>query len=65
MRLHITCREMKNTYKILVGKPELKRMLVGLRHRWENNIKLNPIKIGCVSFHRFNWLGTDISGMLL
>jgi hypothetical protein len=36
---------MKNTYKILVGKSELKRMLVSLRHRWQNNLKLNPIKL--------------------
>jgi hypothetical protein len=29
--------EMRNAYKILVGKPEGKRTLGRLRHRWEEN----------------------------
>jgi hypothetical protein len=56
---------MKNEYKILVEKSELKRMLVSLRYRWENNIMMNLRKMGYESMHRFNWLGTDINGMLL
>jgi hypothetical protein len=31
--------EMRNTYKILVRKPEGKRPLGRCRHRWEDNIK--------------------------
>jgi hypothetical protein len=31
----------KNTYRILVGKPEGKRPLGRPRHRWVNNIKMN------------------------
>jgi hypothetical protein len=54
---------MKNTYNIVAGTPESKRMLMSLRHRWENNM-LNRIKMGCVSLHRINWLRTDINGML-
>jgi hypothetical protein len=35
-------REMKNVYEILVRKPEVKRRLGRLRHRWENNIRMDP-----------------------
>jgi hypothetical protein len=31
----------------LVGKPEGKRPLAGLRRRWEDNIKINLKEIGC------------------
>jgi hypothetical protein len=33
-------REMKNAYRILVGKSEGKRQLGRPRRRWEDNIKL-------------------------
>jgi hypothetical protein len=33
--------EIRNEYKILVGKPEEKRSLGIPWRRWENNIKLN------------------------
>jgi hypothetical protein len=36
--------EMRNTYKILVGKPEGKRPLGRPRRRWEDNIR-NPREI--------------------
>jgi hypothetical protein len=39
--------DMKNAYKILVGKPEGKLPLGRHRHRWENNIRLDLKKIGC------------------
>jgi hypothetical protein len=32
-------REMRNVYKILVGKPKGKRPLGRHRHKWEDNIK--------------------------
>jgi hypothetical protein len=38
--------EMRNTYKILVGKPERKRPLGILVRRWEDNIKINLREIG-------------------
>jgi len=39
---HIACMgEIRNAYKILVGKPEGKRPLGGHRHRWEDNIKMD------------------------
>jgi hypothetical protein len=33
--------EKRNTYRILVGKPEGKRPLVTPRSRWVNHIKMN------------------------
>jgi hypothetical protein len=39
--------EMRNAYKILVGKPEGKRPLRRPRHTWEDNIKINLKEIGC------------------
>jgi hypothetical protein len=32
---------MRNSFKILVGKPEGKRPLGRPRHRWEDNIKMD------------------------
>jgi hypothetical protein len=32
--------EMRNVYKILVGKPDRMRSLGGPGHRWEDNIKI-------------------------
>jgi hypothetical protein len=37
---HVVCIwEMRNAYKILVGRPGRKRPLGRPRHRWEDNIK--------------------------
>jgi len=38
--------EMRNVYKILVGKSEGKRSLRKHRHRWEYNIRKNLGEIG-------------------
>jgi hypothetical protein len=38
--------EIRNAYKILVGKPEGKRPLGGPRRRWVDNIKIDPREIG-------------------
>jgi hypothetical protein len=43
--------EIKNTYKILVGKPEAKRPLGRLWRRWQNNIKMDLREKG--------WEGVD------
>ena len=34
-------------YRILVGKPEVKRPLGRPRRRWEDNIKMDLQKVGC------------------
>ena len=39
----------RNEYKILVGKPERKRPIQGLRCRWEDNIKMDLRKVCCDS----------------
>jgi hypothetical protein len=33
--------EKRNAYKLLVGKPEEKRLLGRLRHRWVDNIRMD------------------------
>jgi hypothetical protein len=39
-------REMRNVYRILMGKPEGKRPLGRPRRRWEDNIKMDHRDIG-------------------
>jgi hypothetical protein len=48
--------EMRNAYKILVGKPARKRPLRRPRCRWEDNIKIDLREIG------FGGCGLDSSG---
>jgi hypothetical protein len=38
---------MRNAYKIVVRKPEVKRPLDSPRHRWQDNIKMNLKEIMC------------------
>jgi len=38
--------EMRNSYNILVGKPEGKRPLGRTKRRWEDNIAMDLTKIG-------------------
>jgi hypothetical protein len=44
--------EDRKVNKVLVGKPEGKRSLGRLRHRWEDGIRMDLGDIGC----GFNWL---------
>jgi hypothetical protein len=44
---HVACvREGIGPYRVLVGKPEGKRPLGRLRHRWEDNIKIDLQEVG-------------------
>lgn len=36
----------RNVYKVFVGKPEEKRLLVRPRHRWKGNIKMDLKEMG-------------------
>jgi hypothetical protein len=45
--------EMRNAYKNLAGKPERKKPLGRPRHRWEDNIRVNPTEIG---WEGLNWI---------
>jgi hypothetical protein len=38
--------ERRGVYRVLVGNPEGKRLLLRLRHRWENNIKMDLQELG-------------------
>ena len=37
----------RNAYRVLVGKPESERPLGRPRLRWEDNIKMDLIEVGC------------------
>jgi hypothetical protein len=52
--------EIRNVYTILVGKSEGKRPLGRPRCRWEDNIRMDVMKIG---WEGVDWIGT--SGVLL
>jgi len=39
--------ERRDVYRVLVGKPELKRPLGRHRRRWEDNIKMDLQEVGC------------------
>jgi hypothetical protein len=43
---HIARIEKRNSYRILVGKPEGKRPLGRLRRRWVDKIKMDHREIG-------------------
>jgi hypothetical protein len=47
-------RENRNTYRLLVGKPEGKRLLGRPRCRWVDNIKMDLREIGWGSV---DWIG--------
>jgi hypothetical protein len=47
-RKHIECmEEIRNLYKVLVGKPEEKRVLGRRRRRWKDNIRMDFRETGC------------------
>jgi hypothetical protein len=51
---HVTCiGEGRGVYRVLVGRPEGKRLLGRHRYRWEDNIKLDLREIG---IDRTNWI---------
>jgi len=39
--------ERRGVYRVLVGKPEGKRPLGRPTHRWEDNIKMDLLEVGC------------------
>jgi hypothetical protein len=44
---HVSClREMRNAYKIFVGKPEIKRPLERPRRRWKDYVRTDFKEIG-------------------
>jgi hypothetical protein len=47
-------REKRNVYRLLVRKPEGKRLLGRPRHRWIDNIKMDLLEIGV---NVVDWIG--------
>jgi hypothetical protein len=47
-------REGRGVYRVLVGKPEVKRQLGRPRCRWEDNIRMNLQEVG---FECEDWIG--------
>jgi len=39
--------ERRGVYRVLVGKPERKRLLGSPRRRWEYNIEMDVQEVGC------------------
>jgi hypothetical protein len=39
--------EGRGVFRVLVGKPEGKRLLGRPRHRWKDNIKMDLQQVGC------------------
>jgi hypothetical protein len=56
---------MRNAYRILVGKPEGKRLLGRPRRRWEDNIRMDLRKVWWKVWTGFFWLSVRTSGGLL
>jgi hypothetical protein len=46
----------RGVYRALVGKPEGKRPLVRPRRRWEDNIKMDILEVGCGDM---DWIELD------
>jgi hypothetical protein len=46
--------EKRNTYRLLVGKPEGKRTLGRPRRRWVDNIRMDLGEVGCGDV---DWIG--------
>jgi hypothetical protein len=46
----------RGLYRVLVGKPEGKRLLGRPRRRWEDNIKMDLLEVGCGVWIELSWL---------
>jgi hypothetical protein len=46
--------EKRNAYRLLVGKPEGKRLLGRQRHRWVDNIRMD---LGELGWSDVDWIG--------
>jgi hypothetical protein len=49
-------RDLRNAYSILVGRPEGTRPIGRLRHKWEDNIKVDLRKMCFGVFISLSWL---------
>jgi hypothetical protein len=59
---HVACMgEGRDVSRVLVGKPEGKRLLGRPRHRWEDNIRVDLQEVGCRCEYRIG-LAQDRDG---
>ena len=54
--------ERRGVYRVLVGKPEGKRLLGRPRRRWEDNIKMDLQEVGCGVWTGLIWLRIGAGG---
>jgi hypothetical protein len=52
-------------YKVMMRRPERKRLLGRPRHRWEDGIRMNLKEIGWGNVVWSSWLRTGTGGRLL
>jgi hypothetical protein len=57
--------EKRKAYRLLVGKPEGKRLLGRPRRRWVDNIRMGLLEFGCGDVDWFVWLRIGRGGELL
>ena len=48
--------EIRDVYRVLVGKPEGKRPLGRPKHRWDDSIKIDLYEVGCGAM---DWIELD------
>jgi hypothetical protein len=54
--------EGRGVYRVLAGKPEGKRPLGRLRHRWDDNTKMDLQKLECGVWTGLSWLRIETDG---
>jgi hypothetical protein len=54
--------ERRGIFRLLVGKPERKRLLGRPRCRWDDNIKMDLQEVGCGVWTGSFWLRTGTGG---
>jgi len=57
--------ERRGVYRVLLGKPEGRRLLGRPRHRWEDNIKMDLQEVGCGLWTGLSWLRIGTGGIHL
>ena len=53
---HVAHMGDRGSYRVLMGKPDGKRPLGRLRHRWEDNIKVDLWEVGWGAWTGLMWL---------
>jgi hypothetical protein len=54
--------EGRGVYRVLVGKPEGKRLLGRPRRRWEDNVRMGLQEVGCGVWTGLGWLRIGTGG---